>query len=80
MAARAYVMIETGVGRSGVVADTLRSIPDVTSVDVVRGPYDIISVVSTPDQDSLGRLLHDQIQAIEGIERTLTSVVFDTGP
>ena len=79
MAARAYVMIETGLGQSGVIADTLRSIPDVTSVDVVTGPHDIIAVISTQDADSLGRLLRDRIQAVEGIERTLTCVVFGAG-
>ena len=76
MAARAYVMIETALGRSVVIVEALRSIPEVTSVDVVTGPYDIIAVISTQDQDSLGRLLHDRLQAIEGISRTLTCVIF----
>ena len=76
MAARAYLMIETALGRSVAIVEALRSIPDVTCVDVVTGPYDIIVVISTQDQDSLGRLLHDRVQAIEGISRTLTCVVF----
>ncbi len=79
MAARANVMIETGLGQSRAIFEALRSIPDVTSVDVVTGPYDIIAVLSAQDQDSLGRLLHDRIQVIEGIERTLTCVVFGAG-
>ena len=46
MATTAYIMIEASVGKVSDVASALRSVPGVTMVDVVIGPYDIIATVS----------------------------------
>ena len=45
MTARAFVLIETAVGRSKEVVAALRELKGMTSVDTVTGPYDIITII-----------------------------------
>ena len=72
MATRAYILIETGVGKSRDVSGQLRSLSGVETVDPVTGPYDIIAVVSAPDLNAVGDLVTSQIHTISGIVRTVT--------
>ena len=72
MPTKAYVLIETEVGKSRDVADALRSLPGVQTVDAVTGPYDIISVVVAPDLNAVGDLVTSQVHTINGIVRTVT--------
>ena len=72
MATRAYILIETAVGRSREVATGLRTLPGVETVDPVTGPYDIIAVVGAPDLNAVGDLVTGQIHTIGGIVRTVT--------
>ena len=72
MATKAYILIETTVGRSRDVASALRSLPGVQTVDAVTGPYDIIAVVSAPDLNAVGDLVTSHIHTINGIVRTVT--------
>ena len=72
MATRAYILIETGVGKSRDVSGQLRSLSGVKTVDPVTGPYDIIAVVSAPDLNAVGDLVTSQIHTISGIVRTVT--------
>jgi DNA-binding Lrp family transcriptional regulator len=41
---------------------------------VVTGPYDSIVVLEANDLDQLARFVTDKIQAINGVQRTLTCV------
>jgi DNA-binding Lrp family transcriptional regulator len=41
----------------------------------VTGPYDVIVRASAENVDELGKLVATQIQAVEGITRTLTCPV-----
>ena len=72
MATKAYILIETSVGKSRNVAGELRSLPSVETVDPVTGPYDIIAVVAGPDLNAVGDLVTGQIHTIPGIVRTVT--------
>ena len=72
MSTKAYILIETSVGKSRDVADSLRSLNGIESVDAVTGPYDIIAVVAAPDLNSVGDLVTSQIHIINGIVRTVT--------
>jgi DNA-binding Lrp family transcriptional regulator len=47
----------------------------VKSAVVVTGPYDVIALIEAPDLQALGRVITEKIQTIEGVERTLTSLV-----
>ncbi len=72
MATKAYILIETAVGKSRTVAGELRGLTGVETVDAVTGPYDIIAVVSAPDLNAVGDLVTSQIHVIGGIDRTVT--------
>ena len=72
MLTKAYILIETGVGKSRDVSDLLRSLPDIKTVDRVTGPYDIIAVVEASDLNSVGDLVTSRIHTIAGIVRTVT--------
>lgn len=71
---QAYVLIQAAVNAAQ-VAEEIRRIEGVESADDVSGPYDVIVRITAPDMDSLGKLVVAQIQAVEGITRTLTCPV-----
>ena len=72
MAAKAFVLIETAVGRSKEVMTTLRKLEGVNSVDTVTGPYDIIAIVERETLNDIGDLVTGKIHPIAGISRTVT--------
>ncbi|HIC48503.1 MAG TPA: Lrp/AsnC family transcriptional regulator [Dehalococcoidia bacterium] len=72
MATKAYILIETAVGKTHDVSDSLSKLEDVVNVDAVTGPYDIISIVSCTDLSSVGELVTNEIHTIQGIVRTVT--------
>ncbi len=72
MPTKAYILIETAVGKSREVAEALRSLTGIDNVDAVTGPYDIIAIVAAPDLNAVGDLVTSQIHTINGIVRTVT--------
>ncbi len=72
MSAKAFVLIETAVGKTKEVVSILNKIEDLKSVDTVTGPYDIIAVLEAEDLNKIGDLITGKIHAIEGITRTVT--------
>jgi len=72
MAAKAFVLIETAVGRSKEVVAALSQLKGVKSVDTVTGPYDIIAVVEGKNLNDVGDLVTGKIHPIAGITRTVT--------
>ena len=72
MPTKAYILIETAVGKTHDVSDSLNKLDDVVHVDAVTGPYAIISIVSCADLPSVGELVTNDIHTIQGIVRTVT--------
>jgi len=72
MAAKAFVLIETAVGKSRDVVTLLGKIKGVNSVDTVTGPYDIIAVLQGETLNDIGDLVTSKIHPIPGISRTVT--------
>lgn len=79
MVARAYVLIETSVGKTKDVALALRKVKGMKEVNAVTGPYDVIAVVEGTDLTAVGNLVTDDIHPIGGIERTVTCLAVDLG-
>jgi DNA-binding Lrp family transcriptional regulator len=71
----AYILILTEVGKAAQVAAAVAEIDGVEAAEDVTGPYDVIVRAKANDVDELGRLVVARIQAIEGIDRTLTCPV-----
>jgi DNA-binding Lrp family transcriptional regulator len=68
----AYILVQTEVGKAADVAEQISKISGVAQAEDVTGPYDVIVRASAENVDELGRLVASQIQAVEGITRTLT--------
>ncbi len=75
MAVRAYVLIQTEVGKAVNVARQVGHIEGVVSADDVTGPYDVIVVTEAATMDALGKMVVSQVQAVGGIVRTTTCPV-----
>ncbi|MBI2492675.1 MAG: Lrp/AsnC ligand binding domain-containing protein [Candidatus Rokubacteria bacterium] len=80
---KAYVLIETAPGKTKAVKKELARIQGaastVVNLDVVTGPFDFIAVVEGPTLDAIGRLVTDEIGAIDGVTRTTTCLAVAIG-
>ena len=72
VATKAYILIETAVGKTKDVTSALNSLDDIVNVDAVTGPYDIIAIVNSTDLTTVGDLVTSDIHTITGIVRTVT--------
>ena len=72
---KAYILIQTEVGKASAVADYIAGLPGVIQAEDVTGPYDVIARAEAETVDDLGRMVVARIQRVEGITRTLTCPV-----
>ncbi|MFC1913470.1 Lrp/AsnC ligand binding domain-containing protein [Chloroflexota bacterium] len=72
MAAKAFVLIETAVGKTRDVQAALTQLAGVKSVDGVTGPYDVIAIIEGENLNDIGELVTAEIHPIAGISRTVT--------
>jgi len=75
MSAKAFVLVETAVGKNKDVVVALNNMAGVKSVDIVTGPYDIIAVIEANTLNEIGDVITSRIHAIDGISRTVTCLV-----
>ncbi len=75
MAAKAFVLIETVVGRNKEVVTAFKQLEGVKSVDTVTGPYDVIATIEGETLNDIGDLVTAKIHPTAGITRTVTSLV-----
>jgi Lrp/AsnC family leucine-responsive transcriptional regulator len=75
----AFVMIQTGdQARTVDTARVLTAIPEVQEVHRVVGEDCFLVKVRVKDTDDLGRLLEDEIQPIQSVASTRTTIVVKT--
>ena len=74
MVARAYILIETQVGKSRDVIAALRALSNVLSVDIVTGEFDMIALVEASDMVAMADLVTGLVQSTSGVTRTITCV------
>ena len=72
---RAYVLIQTQVGKVAHVAQALTNLDGVQLAEDLAGPYDVIASLQAPSLDELGRLVVAHIQPLDGVTRTMTCLV-----
>ncbi len=76
MAAKAFVLIETEVGKNKEVITALKRLQGqqagLKSVDTVTGPYDIIAIIEKETLNDIGDIVTGKIHPIPGISRTVT--------
>ena len=54
------------------VAKKLQDTRGITVADAITGEYDVIAVCEAPDVNSIGSLIVDKIQKIDGVFKTVT--------
>ena len=72
MSTKAYVLLETAVGKTRDVLSALRGVDGVREADGVTGEYDIVAVVEAGSLADIGDLVTKNIHTIPGIQRTTT--------
>jgi DNA-binding Lrp family transcriptional regulator len=75
MSAKAFVLIETAVGKTKSVVTSLKKMEGVKSVDTVTGPYDVIAIVEAGTLNDVGDIITSRIHTVDGISRTVTCLV-----
>jgi DNA-binding Lrp family transcriptional regulator len=74
---RAHVLVNVTPKLSDRVVASLRAITNVRSLHSVSGNFDMIVIVESPSIGDLDGLI-DRIGALEGVERTLSSIILST--
>jgi DNA-binding Lrp family transcriptional regulator len=74
-----YLLVETEVGRLEEVLKRLRTIPSVTEVQAVTGPFDLIVKVEAPHINAALDTVVHKIRKVAGIKSTETLVTVATG-
>lgn len=72
MASKAFVLIETTVGKTKEVVTSLRKLEGVKSVDPVTGPYDVIVIIEGESLTDISDLVTVKVHRVPGISRTVT--------
>lgn len=74
---RAHITVACHPKASAGVESALRRIPEVRQLHSVSGPFDMIAVVAAPSIAELDSLI-DRIGALDGVERTTSSILLST--
>ncbi len=74
---RAHIMIAVHPKQMNSVVATLRAMPELRMLHSVSGAFDLIAIGMVPSVVDMD-VLTDRIGAIEGVERTTSSIVLST--
>ena len=74
---RAHIMITVLPKKMAAVVKELHGIPEVRTLQSVSGSFDLVALVVVGDVHQMD-VLTDRIGAIDGVERTSTSIVLST--
>lgn len=78
MATKAYILIETAVGRNREIIDALKKVPGIISAELVTGPFDLIAVAEAETLVGVGDIVTHRIHPIPGVTRTVTCLVMSS--
>jgi DNA-binding Lrp family transcriptional regulator len=73
----AYVMMVVAPKASAAVVSAIRRMPAVRLLQSVSGPFDMIALAAAPSAADMDALI-DAIGALDGVERTTSSIVLST--
>lgn len=60
------------------VARQIAAIPEVQEVHIITGDWDMLVKARTDHVDALGKLVMDKLRTVEGVENTLSCIVYET--
>ena len=71
MQSKAFVLIETEMGKAKEINGLLRSFKEIMSTDLVTNPYDIIAIIGGRTKEELEEFVSRRLQSIDGVTRTV---------
>ena len=77
MAIKAYLLIETQVGKTEEVVKNIRRLKGAISANLVTGPYDVIAIVQGENLTDFGQLITVKLGSVMGITRSVTCVAVE---
>jgi DNA-binding Lrp family transcriptional regulator len=77
MAIKAYVFIETTLGKASQVAAAMLKLGGVKMSHAVTGSYDVIAFVESKDVVALGEFISNRVHRLPDVQKTTTNVVVD---
>ncbi|HEY77981.1 MAG TPA: Lrp/AsnC family transcriptional regulator [Dehalococcoidia bacterium] len=75
MATKAFILIETVVGKNREVVSAIQRLKGIKSADSVAGPYDVIAVIEADNITEIGDTITSELHTIDGVSRTVTCLV-----
>ncbi len=72
---RAYILINTEVGKMREVVESLRKLKSVKDTDMLTGPYDIIVHAEAENISTLRDEVVEKIRGTDGVKKTTTNIV-----
>lgn len=60
------------------IAKEIAKYPEVQEVHIISGDWDLLIKLKAENVDAIGKFVIDKLRLIEGIEKTLTCMVFET--
>lgn len=60
------------------VARQIAALPEIQEVHIITGGWDILIKVKADHVDTLGKLIMDKLRMVEGVENTLSCIVYET--
>jgi DNA-binding Lrp family transcriptional regulator len=75
MATKAFILIETVVGKNRDVVARIQQIKGIKSADSVTGPYDVVAVIEADSTTEIGDIITSKLHTIDGVYRTVTCLV-----
>jgi len=60
------------------IAKEIAKLPEVQEAHIITGDWDILIKVKEKDVGAIGKFVIDKLRMVEGIEKTLTCMVFET--
>jgi Lrp/AsnC family leucine-responsive transcriptional regulator len=61
-----------------VVAEEIAKFPEVQEVYIITGDWDLLIKIRAESVDAVGKFVVDKLRLINGLEKTLTCMVFET--
>lgn len=74
----ALVLMNTAPGDVAGIAKELGSIPEVTEVYSVTGPYDLVAKVQVEEYERMAEVITGKLSVVAGITGTTTLMTFRT--
>jgi DNA-binding Lrp family transcriptional regulator len=73
---KAYVLLNTELGRESSVTDTLRGVEEIKGMHSLYGVYDIVVEVEAEGMDNVKEIVFNKIRRLDDVKHTITLLTY----